>query len=94
MESQAVRSVSRSKQVLEEAFQTGAAILENMGATRERVKRAQRKAFDVLNTLGLSDSILRMAERRQRMDQWLVYGGMTFILLLFFALIWWAVRRK
>ena len=93
MESQAARSVLRSKMVLEEAFNTGAAILENMGATRERLKAAQRKAFDVLNTLGLSDSILKMADRRQRIDKALVYGGMAFIVLLFVGLVYWSVRR-
>lgn len=65
-----------------------------MGATRERLKTAQRKLFDVLNTLGLSESVLRIAERRQSMDKILVYGGMAFLTLMFFVLAWWAISHK
>lgn len=37
-EAQAMSHVRRSKQVLEETFQTGAAILTNMAGQRERLK--------------------------------------------------------
>lgn len=79
---------------MEEAFSTGQAVLENMGATRERLKTAQRKLFDVLNTLGLSESVMRLAERRQHLDRILVYGGMLFISFLLLGSMWWAVSRK
>ena len=39
-EAQAMSHVRRSKQVLEETFQTGAAILTNMAGQRERLKVA------------------------------------------------------
>ena len=38
---------------------------------------AHRKALDVLNSLGLSDSLLRVIDRRQRLDKWITYGGMV-----------------
>jgi golgi SNAP receptor complex member 2 len=38
---------------------------------------AQRRALDVINSIGLSDSLLRVIDRRQRMDRWIVYGGMV-----------------
>ena len=38
---------------------------------------AQRKMFDVLNNVGLSDSLLRVIDRRHKMDRWLTYGGMV-----------------
>ena len=38
---------------------------------------AHRKALDVLNSLGLSDSLLRVIARRQRLDKWITYGGMV-----------------
>lgn len=40
-------------------------------------QRAQRRALDMVNTLGLSDSLLRVIERRQKGDVWLTYGGMV-----------------
>ena len=165
--------VRRSKQVLEETFQTGAAILTSMAGQRERLKvrwetlsggltssadaflsalqfrrhvmvtanpsvnmcnkdrssehgqhwkgdkissgadepsgnysecdrrknpkpccaqSAQRKALDVLNSLGLSDSLLRVIDRRQRMDKWITYGGMLVVCLLIGGLLWWRLR--
>ena len=38
---------------------------------------AQRKMLDVLNTVGLSNSLLRVIDRRHKMDRWLTYGGMV-----------------
>ena len=38
---------------------------------------AQKRALDVLNTVGLGESLLRLIERRQRMDMWTAYGGMV-----------------
>ena len=38
---------------------------------------AQRKMLDVLNTVGLSDTLLRVIDRRHKMDRWLTYGGMV-----------------
>ena len=50
---------------------------------------AQRKMLDVLNSVGLSDRLLRLVDRRQRMDKWIVYGGMLFTVLLLGGLVWW-----
>ena len=41
------------------------------------LQAAHRKALDVLNSLGLSDSLLRVIDRRQRLDKWITYGGMV-----------------
>lgn len=38
---------------------------------------AQRKMLDVLNSVGLGDTLLRLIEHRQRMDIWFAYGGMV-----------------
>lgn len=85
-ESQMMRSVATSNQVLEDIFGQGSAILAGMSAQRDRLKRAQRKMLDVLNTLGVSESLLKAAERRMKMDKWIVYGGMVaFTLVLYFT---------
>lgn len=41
------------------------------------MQAAHRKALDILNSLGLSDSLLRVIDRRQRLDKWITYGGMV-----------------
>lgn len=42
-----------------------------------RPQSAQKKALDVLNSVGLGESVLRMIERRQRLDTYTAYGGMV-----------------
>ncbi|KAK4478828.1 hypothetical protein RD792_014329 [Penstemon davidsonii] len=55
------------------------------------VQRAQRKALDVLNTLGLSNSLLRLIERRNRLDKWIKYAGMLFT--IFILVVFWRWSR-
>ncbi len=40
--------------------------------------------LDVLNTLGVSENLLRAAERRMKMDKWIVYIGMVVITLVMY----------
>ncbi|KAG9131022.1 hypothetical protein Leryth_006726 [Lithospermum erythrorhizon] len=84
-EAQAMQSVRYSSTMLEEAYSTGVAILSKYSEQRDHLKRAQRKALDVLNTLGLSNSVLRLIERRNRVDKWIKYAGMivTIIILIY-----------
>ncbi|EFJ49694.1 Qb-SNARE, Bos1/Membrin family [Volvox carteri f. nagariensis] len=79
-EAQMAGSVQRSKRYLEEMFDAGTNILANMAGNRERLKSAQKKALDVLNSVGLGESMLRMIERRQRLDMYTAYGGMAKVL--------------
>lgn len=90
-EAQASESVSRSSQLLEDTFATGVAILSKYSEQREHLKRAQRKALDVLNSLGLSNSLLRLIERRNRVDKWIKYAGMVFTVVVIFFFWRWTI---
>lgn len=83
------RSLATSKSIVEEAYQTGITMLSAMSGQRERLKSAQKKVLDVLNGLGLSDSVLRLAERRLALDKIIAYGGMLAFVLVFALLFWW-----
>ncbi|CAN1132332.1 MEMB11 [Linum perenne] len=88
-EAQAMQSVQNSKRMLEDSLSTGTAILMKYSEQRERLKKAQRKALDVLNTVGLSNSVLRLIERRNRVDTWIKYVGMgATIIILYFFISW------
>ncbi|XP_024971808.1 membrin-11-like isoform X2 [Cynara cardunculus var. scolymus] len=89
-EAQAMQSARNSSRMLEEASATGAAILAKYSEQRDRLKGAQRKALDVLNTLGLSNSVLRIIERRNRVDQWIKYAGMILTFIIVIAFLRWA----
>ncbi|XP_010509417.1 PREDICTED: membrin-11-like [Camelina sativa] len=88
-EAQAMNSVKNSKRMLEESFSSGVAILSKYAEQRDRLKRAQRKALDVLNTVGLSNSVLRLIERRNRVDTWIKYAGMIATLVILYFFIRW-----
>nr|CAB3498746.1 unnamed protein product [Digitaria exilis] len=84
-EAQAMQSAQSSKRMLEEAYGTGVAILHKYADQRDRLKSAQRKALDVLNTVGLSNSVLKLIERRHRVDKWIAYAGMIITIVVMIA---------
>lgn len=91
-EAQQRASVGNSRRVLDEAYETGVAVLESMSDQRDRLKSAQRKIFDVMNSVGLSSSLLRLIDRRHKLDRWITYGGMVLVTLILLA-TWWWLRR-
>jgi Golgi SNAP receptor complex protein 2 len=50
--------------------------------------------LDFLNTMGVSSSLLRVIDRRQRMDAILVYGGMFVVTVVLILLYMWLGRKK
>lgn len=81
-EAKAMQSARNSHMMLDEAYATGVAVLSKYAEQRDRLKRAQRKALDVLNTVGLSNSVLKLIERRHRVDKWVAYAGMMITVVL------------
>eukprot|EP00245_Coleochaete_scutata_P006488 TRINITY_DN20950_c0_g1_i1.p1 TRINITY_DN20950_c0_g1~~TRINITY_DN20950_c0_g1_i1.p1 ORF type:complete len:233 (+),score=42.90 TRINITY_DN20950_c0_g1_i1:91-789(+) len=88
-EAQAMQSAKQSSRYLDEAIETGVNILAKYGVQRDRLKAAQRKALDILNTVGLSSSLLRAIDRRQYTDRWIAYGGMILTLIVVIAVWRW-----
>ncbi|OIW02834.1 hypothetical protein TanjilG_29610 [Lupinus angustifolius] len=88
-EAQAMQSVRTSAHELENANAIGEAILSTIHGQRDRLKSAHRKALDVLNTVGISNSVLRLIERRNRVDQWIKYAGMLLTIIFVFAFVLW-----
>ena len=93
-EAQAFGAAARSNRALEELFHSGGAVLAALVSQREGLKGAQRRALDVLHALGLSDSLLRATDRRQRADRALVTACSLFTLAVFLLLLWLVRGRK
>lgn len=51
------------------------------------LKKAQRRIMDVLNTLGLSNTVMRLIERRSHQDKILFWVLVAVTLILFWG-IW------
>nr|ACJ84121.1 unknown [Medicago truncatula]AFK45862.1 unknown [Medicago truncatula] len=88
-DTQAMLSVRNSARELENANALGETILSSIHGQRERLKSAHRKALDVLNTAGISNRVLRLIERRNRVDQWIKYAGMILTVIFLFAFALW-----
>ncbi|KAI3833253.1 hypothetical protein MKW98_006352 [Papaver atlanticum] len=89
-DTQALQSARNSSLMLEEAYSAGVAILSKYAEQRDRLKRAQRKALDILNTVGLSNSVLKLVERRHRVDKWIAYSGMIVTVIIVYLFWKWA----
>ncbi|KAI3879119.1 hypothetical protein MKX03_010623 [Papaver bracteatum] len=88
-DSRAMQSARNSSLMLEDAYSTGVAILSKYAEQRDRLKRAQRKALDILNTVGLSNSVLKLVERRHRVDKWIAYTGMIVTVIIVYLFWKW-----
>ena len=85
-------SLSRSSRMVGDYLQTGQETLLELMSQRERLKGVQRHVFDMLNYLGVSNSLLKAVERRDVMDRILVFAGMGAITGLL-LLVWWYRKR-
>ena len=66
---------------------SGANILSNLRDQRGTLKGAQRKMLDLLTTLGLSNTVLRLIDRRTHQDKFILFGGMLLTCIIMF-LVW------
>jgi len=82
-------SVSRSTAAAQGIVANATAQLGMLREQRETLKNAQRAALDVLNRLGVSQSLMRAVERRDAQDRILVFGGMALTGLILYFCIWY-----
>jgi Golgi SNAP receptor complex protein 2 len=75
-------SLNNSSRIMNDYLATGKETLDNLLSQRERLKSVKRKLFDILNYLGLSNTIIRVVEKRDYVDKLIVYGGMIVIILI------------
>lgn len=79
------RLIDRSDAQLEEALDGGREIIETLRKQRENLSGIGSKLQDMFGSLGVSRSLLRLAERQNSIDRYTVYGGISFVLLLFYV---------
>ncbi|KAK7078227.1 Golgi SNAP receptor complex member 2 [Halocaridina rubra] len=65
----------------------GSSILQGLRDQGSTLKGAHKRVLDLANTLGLSNTVMRMIERRSTQDKYILFAGMVIVLLcLYFAL--------
>ena len=69
-------SLHRTNREMDHLLANGASILENLRDQRGILKSAQKKMLDVATTLGMSNTVIRLIERRAEGDKYILIGGM------------------
>ncbi|XP_069701979.1 probable Golgi SNAP receptor complex member 2 [Periplaneta americana] len=75
-------SLQNANRGVDDMLQSGAGILENLRDQRMTIKGAHRRLYDIANTLGLSNTTMRLIERRAYQDKFILLGGMLFTLIV------------
>lgn len=85
-------SVTHSSAMVDEFNDLAGQVLGALRGQRGVLKGAHRKVLDVATTLGMSNSLMRMIERRSTGDKILVYGGMLVIVSMIVLVWYWRSR--
>ena len=86
-------SMQRSHAAIDELEEKGMAMLGSLASQRERLKGVHKKVLDVMNTLGVSSSLIRVIEKRQAADVVLMLVGML-VTVVILILTWIYLRPK
>lgn len=87
---QAGEALGRSSTIAADTISLGVSVLENLQEQGGRLRSAQDKLVDIANVLGLSNSLIRVIDRREKGDAMVVYGGIvatTLLLLLVYYFV-------
>jgi Golgi SNAP receptor complex protein 2 len=87
-------SLLKSTRMVNDYIATGQETLSNLVGQKERLKAVQRKVFDILNYLGLSNNIMKSVEKRDVVDKWIVYAGMLIVILLLGFIYFFLFRKR
>jgi len=79
--------LTRSNRAVDDLLGQGSVMLESLRNQRETIKGFRRKMIDVANVLGMSGTVMRLIERRQEGDKWVLYGGMIITCIIMYLVI-------
>ena len=80
-------SLNNANRGVDDMLRSGAGILESLRDQRDTLKNAQRRIIDIANTLGLSNTTMRLIEKRAREDKFVLLGGIFVTLVVILLVI-------
>lgn len=90
-------SLHNAHRGMDDLLGSGSSILNGLRDQRSTLKGAQKKMLDVANMLGLSNTVMRIIERRATQDKFIMIGGMLFTCVFMFLVIRyfaWLQKKK
>lgn len=80
-------SLGNANRGVDDLIGSSQSILDNLREQRSTLKSAHKKVLDLMTTLGMSNTVMRLIERRTTQDKFILYGGMVFTLIIMFITI-------
>ncbi len=81
-------SLNRSRKMLTGYQEYASDIIDSLNRQGGILQKVSSKVREIVGNIGISDNLLRVAERRNMEDKLLVYGGMLFVTLLFYTMVY------
>lgn len=85
----ALNGIHRS---LDDIWETGTAVLDGLRTQKSVFKKAHRRLLDVTSMLSLSNTVMKIIERRSTQDKYLFYG-LAIITCIFILAVFWYFRH-
>nr|CAG4642134.1 EOG090X0GIP [Eurycercus lamellatus] len=82
----ALNGIHRS---LDDIWETGNAVLDGLRSQRSVLKKAHRRLLDVTSMLSLSNSVMRLIERRSTQDKFIFYGLAILTCVIILTSFWY-----
>lgn len=79
--------LSNANQEMDNLVSSGQSVLDSLRDQRQTLKSAHKRILDLMNTLGLSNTVMKLIERRTYQDKLILYGGMIFTCFIMFLTI-------
>jgi len=80
-------SLTRSNRAVDDLLGQGSVMLENLRNQRDMIKGFRTKMMDVASVLGMSGTVMRLIERRQEGDKYVLIGGMVITCIVMFLVL-------
>ena len=77
----------RSHRQMDDLLSHGQTILENLRDQRLTIKGIQKKVLDVASVLGMSNTVMRLIERRSEGDKYILFGGMAATCVIMYLVV-------
>ncbi|KAL6439401.1 hypothetical protein ACFW04_003917 [Cataglyphis niger] len=72
---------------VDDLLHQGSSVLDNLRSQRVTLKGAHKRLIDIGNTLGLSNTTMRLIEQRAKQDGFILVAGMTFTCIVIILVI-------
>ncbi|XP_060111722.1 Golgi SNAP receptor complex member 2 isoform X1 [Heteronotia binoei] len=80
-------SLQNAHRGMDDLIDSGSSILHGLRDQKMTLKGTQRKILDVANMLGLSNTVMRLIEKRAFQDKYFMLGGMVVTCVVMFLVV-------